>query len=158
MADSEEPGSPAAPKKNRRRVLMLVAVVLLGVVAGGGTYAWKRWKPAGGGHHSTTTRMGPPVLVSIPTIISNLDTGGQRVEFVKLNATIEVNSPDDAQAVNDAMPRIQDAFQTYLHAARADELQGAGLYRLKEALFGRLNVLMAPVPLRNLYFVQLLVQ
>jgi len=161
MAEKGEATEPDASKAAKRRGLPLVPLLLVlvvAVLAGGGFWAWKHWGQTRPAHHMATAKAGPPVLVTIPTVISNLDTGGRRVEFVKLNATLEVDNDIDAQAVSVAMPRIQDAFQAYLHETRPEELQGAGAYRLKEALLQRIVLLVDPTPVRNLYFVQLLVQ
>ena len=47
------------------------------------------------------------------------------------------------------MPRVMDAFQTYLRELRPTDLDGsAGLYRLKEELTRRVNAAVAPTTLR----------
>jgi len=161
MADKTDSTPGEAPDKAKSSRLPLVPILLLvfaAVGAGGGFWAWKHYGHAAAAHHATVAKAGPPVLVTIPTILSNLDTGGHHVAFVKLSATLEVGNDADARQANAAMPRIQDAFQSYLHETRPEELQGAGAYRLKEALFQRIALLLDPVPVRNLYFVQLLVQ
>ena len=47
--------------------------------------------------------------------------------------------------IQPVMPRVMDAFQTYLRELRPSDLDGsAGLYRLKEELTRRVNASIAP--------------
>jgi flagellar FliL protein len=61
--------------------------------------------------------------------------------------------------VKQEMPRLQDMLQTYLREMRPEELRGsAGIYRLREELLGRANVVLAPVRVNDVLFTQLLIQ
>ena len=49
------------------------------------------------------------------------------------------------EQIKPLMPRVMDAFQTYLRELRPSDLDGsAGLYRLKEELTRRVNAAVAP--------------
>ena len=57
------------------------------------------------------------------------------------------------------MPRVMDAFQTYLRELRPSDLEGsAGLYRLKEELTRRVNVAIAPSRVNAVLFKEIVVQ
>jgi flagellar FliL protein len=57
------------------------------------------------------------------------------------------------------MPRVMDAFQTYLRELRPTDLDGsAGLYRLKEELTRRVNVAVAPNKITAVLFKEIVVQ
>jgi flagellar FliL protein len=57
------------------------------------------------------------------------------------------------------MPRVMDAFQTYLRELRATDLDGsAGLYRLKEELTRRVNAAIAPSRINAVLFKEIVVQ
>jgi flagellar FliL protein len=57
------------------------------------------------------------------------------------------------------MPRIMDAFQTYLRELRPSDLEGsAGLYRLKEELTRRVNASIAPARINAVLFKEIVVQ
>jgi len=99
-----------------------------------------------------------PVLVALPTIMSNLDTGGGPAQFVKVTAQLQIARGGDEAAVRAKMPQIQDVFQAYLHETRPEELSGAGLYRLREAMFRQVGNVVAPVVVTDLLFVELLTQ
>jgi flagellar protein FliL len=57
------------------------------------------------------------------------------------------------------MPRVMDAFQTYLRELRPSDLDGsAGLYRLKEELTRRINASIAPSRINAVLFKEIVVQ
>jgi flagellar FliL protein len=76
-----------------------------------------------------------------------------------MEAELEVTDPVSAAAVNAQMPAIIDLFQTYLRSMQPDDLRGAeGLYRLREALLARANVVVAPAAVQNILFIEMVVQ
>jgi len=57
------------------------------------------------------------------------------------------------------MPRLMDAFQTYLRELRPTDLEGsAGLYRLKEELTRRVNASIAPNRVTAVLFKEIVIQ
>jgi flagellar FliL protein len=92
-------------------------------------------------------------------MISNLASPPNKPTYLKLQARLEVSKQEDIEKVKQAMPRLQDMFQTYLREMRAEELRSsAGIYRLREELLGRANVALAPVKVNDVLFTQLLIQ
>ena len=97
-------------------------------------------------------------LVDLPDIVANLNAG-RRAAFIKLKAKFELSKPEDAAAIQAAMPRIIDLFQSYLREMRPEELRGtAGTYRLREELIARTNIAAHPARVLNVLFTELLVQ
>jgi flagellar FliL protein len=89
----------------------------------------------------------PPAFHELPDIVANLNAPGRRPTYVKLRARLELARAEDVAAVQAAMPRLLDLFQTYLREMRPDELRGsAGTQRLREELIARAGVAIA-VPL-----------
>jgi flagellar FliL protein len=61
--------------------------------------------------------------------------------------------------VQPVLPRVMDAFQTYLRELRPTDLDGsAGLYRLKEELTRRVNASIAPSRVNAVLFKEIVVQ
>ncbi len=61
--------------------------------------------------------------------------------------------------IQTTMPRVMDAFQTYLRELRPTDLDGsAGLYRLKEELTRRVNAAIAPSRINAVLFKEIVVQ
>lgn len=156
-------GEASASGKNgsgRKPTLMIAGAMLLAFVVAAGL--WFGGVFHRGKDHGSTAAAGTagekPVLVDLPDIISNLDTGGHRASFIKLHAKIAVRAAD-MPVLQAALPQILDIFQTYLRSTRPEELRGGeGTYRLREALMNRIDVTLAPVQASDLLFTQILVQ
>ena len=154
-------GAPAKPE-GKRKLLLVAGLGLL--VAGGGGAAWFTGLVAHLLHrdeaHATESKAAAaPVFLDLPDIVANLNAGPRRTAFIKLKAKLEVSRPEDQAAIQAAMPRVLDLFQTYLREMRPEELRGtAGTYRLREELVARTNIAAHPAHVLNVLFTELLVQ
>ncbi|HET6185247.1 MAG TPA: flagellar basal body-associated FliL family protein [Acetobacteraceae bacterium] len=154
-----EQDAQAKPGGGRRRALLIGGPALvLAAIAGG---AWK----AGllpflaGAPHPQKAEEHPPIYIDLPEMVANLDSDPRRPRYIKLRARLEVAEPADQRAVQSAMPRLQDLFQTYLRDLRPDDLRGSmGTYRLREELIARADVAAAPGKVRDVLFVEMIVQ
>ena len=118
------------------------------------------------GHHggtetaAATPAVKPPIFVDMPDVLVNLSSSGtERTQYLKVKIALEL--PDDqVQAqIQPVMPRIMDAFQTYLRELRPTDLDGsAGLYRLKEELTRRVDAAIAPNKINAVLFKEIVVQ
>ncbi len=157
MSSNEAAGPPGGSKK---RVLMIGAAVAVVALAAGLWFSGILKHVRG---HATpkpaVAEVEAPVLIDLPDIVSNLDTGGHRATFIKLHAKLEVSHAAEAAALQAGMPQILDIFQSYLRSTRPEELRGGeGTYRLREALMNRIDMTLAPVRVTDLLFTQILVQ
>jgi len=162
---------PKAEKPNGRGKLLLLAGVPL-LLCGLGEGLWfggllpkmlghgKEHPPA-----ETTASSGaptaprPPVFLDMPEIVANLNVPGLRSRYIKLRSKIELVRPEDAAALQAAMPRLQDLYTTYLREMRPEEFRGsAGTQRLREELIARANLAAAPARVTDVLFVELLLQ
>jgi flagellar FliL protein len=176
-ATTEGEAPEGAKKKGKGKLLLLVAipVVLLGAGAGlwftgilPGLLGMGAHPPPSGEHAADAPPAppGPPAFFEMPDIVANLNAPGRRPTFVKLRARIEVPRAEDAAALQAAMPRLLDLFQTYLREMRPEELRGsAGTQRLREELVARANIAAAmpgregpPVRVSDVLFLELLIQ
>jgi flagellar FliL protein len=159
VAQDATAAPPAPGRPGRKKLLLLIAVLLLLLGAGGGA-AWQ-FGLIPGLHDSaeTAAEAPPPMLLDLPEIVTNLNATTRRSTFVKLRAKLEIARPQDVAAVQLAMPRLMDMFQTYLRETRPEELRGSvGTHRLREELVARANVAAAPARITDILFVELLVQ
>ena len=145
------------------RKLILLGVPLL--VAGLGAGLWfsgvlpRMLGLAHDAPKTADTQSSAPVFVDLPEMVANLNGNPHRPSYVKIIARLEVGSPEDAARVQQAMPRLQDLFQTYLREMHPDELTGAaGTYRLREELIARASVAAAPARVKDVLFTEMLVQ
>jgi len=161
-AEGEE-GKEAAPKRKLPLKLIIIGVVGLIAVAGGG-YAGYHFMFSGHGKSegeaAAAPVVKPVVFLDMPDVLVNLSSAGSdRTQYLKVKVTLEL--PDQAMSaqIQPIMPRLMDAFQTYLRELRPTDLDGsAGLYRLKEELTRRVNASIAPSRINAVLFKEIVVQ
>lgn len=169
-AEAAEGEAPEAKKGGKKKLLLILLPLLLLIGVGAGLwFTGILPKLLGMGPPPEQTAeapaepapppRSPPAFVDLPEIVANLNVPGRRASFVRLRAKIEISRAEDTAAVQAAMPRLQDLFQTYLREVRPEELRGsAGTHRLREELIARANLAAAPARITDVLFVEMLVQ
>jgi flagellar protein FliL len=159
----DEGEQPAAKSKLKLKLpplkVMIIAAAGLLVIGGGGVAAYLFL--GGSGHEKMVkTEAKPSTFVDLPDVLVNLaNSGGDRTQYLKVKIVLELPSADEVQQIQPLMPRVLDAFQTYLRELRATDLDGsAGLYRLKEELTRRVNAAVAPNRITAVLFKEIVVQ
>ncbi|QEO16882.1 flagellar basal body-associated FliL family protein [Acetobacter vaccinii] len=162
-----EASRQAEQKKSKSKLkLIIVAAVVLLLLVGGGVFAWqkglfsshKAGSVASKDGKSVASNMHTSIMLGIPTIVSNLDSGDGRPVYVKITAKVEIADAVNEASLQNRIPEIQDIFQTYLHETRPQDIRGDGIYRLREAVLRRLRATLAPLQVTNVYLVEFLVQ
>ena len=102
----------------------------------------------------------PAVFVDLPEVLVNLSNpSAERTQYLKIKIVLELPEQKMIEQITPIMPRVMDAFQTYLRELRPSDLDGsAGLYRLKEELTRRVNVSIAPSRINAVLFKEIVVQ
>ncbi len=162
-AEIEEGAEGAAEGKKKfalpsMKVLMIGGAGLLGLmVAGGGGYYFltKKSEPKPEAHAAK-----PAVFVDLPEVLVNLsNAGSERTQYLKIKIVLELADQPMVAQITPVMPRVMDAFQTYLRELRPSDLDGSsGLYRLKEELTRRVNASIAPSRVNAVLFKEIVVQ
>jgi flagellar protein FliL len=155
-ADGEQ---TSKPKGKLPLKLIIIAAAGLVVLAGGGTGAYFMF--AGGKDGAAAAAPGkPPAYVEVPEVLVNLSTAGtDRTQYLKVKIVLEIPDAALSPQIESTMPRVMDAFQTYLRELRPTDLDGsAGLYRLKEELTRRVNTAIAPSRITAVLFKEIVVQ
>jgi flagellar FliL protein len=99
------------------------------------------------------------VFFDIPDIIVNIQTPDASPAFLKLSVSLELDKAESKQAVEPVLPRVIDQFQSYLRELRVEDVRGsAGVMRLKEELLRRVNLAVAPTPVRDVLLKEMIVQ
>jgi flagellar FliL protein len=157
-----EGGAAPEPKRgflSRKLIIMVVGgVVGLGALGGGGYFFM--------GHHGSegTAAAAPqpkaPIFVDMPDVLVNLSSSGsERTQYLKVKISLELPDEQVQAQITPVMPRLLDAFQTYLRELRPSDLDGsAGLYRLKEELTRRVDAAIAPSKINAVLFKEIVVQ
>jgi len=161
-ADVEEPeaGGEESPPK-RKLPLRLIVIALAGslVLAGGGIGSYLLFR-GDKEAKAAAALIKPPTFLDVPEVLVNLSTtGSDRTQYLKVKIVLELPDPSLQPSVQSAMPRVMDAFQTYLREMRPTDLDGsAGLYRLREELTRRVNAAISPSHINAVLFKELVVQ
>jgi flagellar FliL protein len=161
-AEDEEAGADgeqsAQPKRKLPLKLIIIAAAGFVVLAGGaGAY----FMFAGGKDGAAAAAPSkPPAFVDVPEVLVNLSTAGaDRTQYLKVKVVLEIPDAALSPQIESTMPRVMDAFQTYLRELRPTDLDGsAGLYRLKEELTRRVNAAIAPSRITAVLFKEIVVQ
>jgi flagellar FliL protein len=160
QADETDGDAAAAPKRKLPLKLIVIAAAALIVLGGGGAAAFFMF-----GHHKEeaapeVAKAKPAVFFDVPEVLVNLSTsGGERTQYLKVKIVLEVPEQKVVTQITPIMPRVMDAFQTYLRELRPSDLEGsAGLYRLKEELTRRVNASIAPNRINAVLFKEIVVQ
>lgn len=163
----QEPGQGAeteAEQPTAKKTLPLkwigIAAALLLLVGGGGAGAFYYFKQKTEKVEAAAPAVKPVAFIDLPDVLVNLSGGNSdRAQYLKVKVALEV--PDEAlvKQIQPLLPRIIDAFQTYLREMRPTDLEGsAGLYRLKEELTRRVNLAVEPARVNAVLFKELIIQ
>jgi len=158
-ADDEDGEAKPAPKKGFPLKLIIIAVAGLLVVGGGGAGGYFFFVKRGQEAAHAAPVVKPATFVDLPDVLVNLASSGDRTQYLKVKVVLELPDAALVAQIQPLMPRVMDAFQTYLRELRPTDLDGsAGLYRLKEELTRRVNVAVAPNHINAVLFKEIVVQ
>jgi flagellar protein FliL len=138
---------------------IIIAAAGLIVLGGGGTGAYLYFGKSA--HEPPKQAVAKPAFfVDLPDVLVNLsNAGSDRTQYLKVKIVLEVPDKGLVAQIQPLMPRVMDAFQTYLRELRPTDLDGsAGLYRLKEELTRRVNAAVAPNQITAVLFKEIIVQ
>jgi flagellar FliL protein len=162
-AEELEQNEDAAPAKKKLPVkLIAIAAAAFLLVAGGGTTAYVvfsgKKKPEE--EKAAIPVIKPVAFMDLPDVMVNLSNpGSDRAHYLKVKIALEVADQTVIPHIQPLLPRVMDAFQTYLRELRPTDLEGsAGLYRLKEELTRRINAAIEPARINAVLFKEILVQ
>jgi flagellar FliL protein len=158
--DDEEEGAAAPPQQKISLKLIVIAAGALVVLGGGGVGAYVMFFSHPQEQRLAAPVVKPPVFVDVPEVLVNLSNSGtDRIQYLKVKVVLEIADAALSPQVQSVMPRVMDAFQTYLRELRPTDLDGsAGLYRLKEELTRRVNLAIAPSRVNAVLFREIVVQ
>ena len=163
MADDEQAeggAAEAAPAASKSKLKLIIAAVgVLAILGGGGAWFFF-FRHHGEEMHAEAPPPKPPAFIEVPDMLVNLaGSPGERVQYLKVRVTLEVKEEKQVEAIKPAMPRVTDIFQTYLRELRPSDLNGsAGLFRLKEELTRRVNLVVSPNEVDAVLFKEIVVQ
>jgi flagellar FliL protein len=168
VEDEPEEGDDQAPAKKGwlpalkmpSLKMMIIAAAGLLVVGGGGGGAYFYFFSGPAHEKPAHAAVKPALFVDLPDVLVNLSNpASERTQYLKVKIVLEVPDPEVVSQIQPLMPRVLDAFQTYLRELRPTDLDGsAGLYRLKEELTRRVNAAVSPNRITAVLIKEIVVQ
>jgi flagellar FliL protein len=158
---AEDGAEPPVAKPTKKLPLKMIIIAAAGLLVLGGGGAGAYLFLGGGGHDKAAqAALKPAIFVDLPDVLVNLSNAGtDRTQYLKVKIVLELPDPNLVAQIQPLMPRVMDAFQTYLRELRPTDLDGsAGLYRLKEELTRRVNAAVAPNRITAVLFKEIVVQ
>jgi flagellar FliL protein len=149
-------------KKEKKKLplkMLIVGAAALAIIGGGAFAALKVLK--GTEHAEPAPPVAKPaIFVDMPDVLVNLSNGNpDRPQYLKVKIVLEVPDQSVAAQIQPLMPRVMDAFQTYLRELRASDLEGSvGLLRLREELTRRINAAISPSQITAVLFKEIVIQ
>lgn len=151
-----EAAPPITRKKMSGKKLVLFILLPLILFGGGGAAAWFllfQEPEHVEGETAEAAPEHPPVYFDMDELTVNLASTGKRTSYLKLKLTLELDKPEDQEALPNVLPRVEDQFQVYLRGVRVEDLQGSdGLQRLREELLLRAQKAAAPTVIKDILF------
>ena len=158
-ASGDDAESTEAEQPKSRLKLILIAVGAVAVLGGGGGGSYFMFF----GHKEAKPEVAvvkPPAFFDVPEVLVNLSNAtGDRTQYLKVKIVLDLPDSSMQPQVQNTLPRVMDAFQTYLRELRPSDLEGsAGLYRLNEERTRRVNAAIAPGRINAVLFKEIVVQ
>lgn len=166
--DGADPGSVTAPGGSGGRArTLIIAAGAAALLAAGASIAYFTGaldgvfgtQPAAEAAADAGAQPAQIVFYELPDLVVSLNTNERQSTFLKVKISLELSDQAAVAAVERVMPRIIDQCQVYLRELRPDDLRGsAGTLRLRQELRRRIAIAIAPAEVRDVLFVDLLVQ
>ena len=164
-ADVDAEAEAASEQPKKKFALPPLKFLIIGgaaslLLAGGGAGAYFTLFAAKPEAKPDVPVVKPAVFIDLPEIMVNLSsTGSERTQYLRIKVVLELPEQKMVELIQPIMPRVMDAFQTYLRELRPTDLDGsAGLYRLKEELTRRVNASISPSRINAVLFKEIVVQ
>jgi len=165
MADEE-----AAPPAKGKSKLLIIIIVVVALIAGGGAAAYFLLAPKltqpeqaaeteGGAAPATKAESAATLgaTYEMDPFIVNLT--GDVNRYLKVVVVLQLSDKKVADEIVNRGPQIKDSIITLLSSKTADEIVTVqGKYDLKMEMVKRINTVLTSGVVRNLYFVEFVIQ
>jgi flagellar FliL protein len=158
-AEEDAEGEAAQPKRKLPLKLIVIAAAAL-LVIGGATATFFIFTGRNHKEQRAAPSAKPVAFYELPDVMVNLaSSGNDRTQYLKIKVVLELPDQTMVAQIQPLLPRVVDAFQTYLRELRITDLEGsAGLFRLRDELGRRVNVAVAPARVNAVLFKEIVVQ
>ena len=162
---AEEP--PPKKAKSKLLLILVIGVLLVALLGVGGFIVYKQVMGGGGGDadkkaeqaataKKEASKLG--VVTGLDPFIVNL-SGEAGKRYIKVTMQLELSSKEGIEEVQQRMPQIKDSVITVLSSKTTEDLLTVdGKFQLKEQILTRVNILLQTGVVKNVYFVEFVIQ
>jgi flagellar protein FliL len=155
---ASEGAEGAGASKKKKLILIGAAAALFLVAGGGGWYFFSGGKKKDDVASEAAVKAKPSIFFDLPDLTVNLGNS-ERQLYLRVKVSLELVDAQMLAQVQPILPRVADAFQTYMRELRPSDIEGtAGIYRLKEELLRRVNSAVYPARVESVLFKEFVVQ
>lgn len=99
------------------------------------------------------------VFQQLPEMMINLNAEGNKVSYLKLQVTLELDDQKNVEKIQKLLPRLQDIIQVYVRELKVADLRSAiGVEKLRSELLKRIQLIAKDVKIYDILFPQMLTQ
>ncbi|MFT4091614.1 MAG: flagellar basal body-associated FliL family protein [Asticcacaulis sp.] len=96
--------------------------------------------------------------VTLPDILSNMQTQSGKTSYLKLKLTLECTDDESVHAIESNMPRVDDVLQGFLRELRPEDLTGSqGSFQLRLEILRRINLVLSPHKVKAVLIEEMLI-
>lgn len=152
-------GNAAIAKPPEKKGLPIKIIAIVVIVIAAGAFFFLKDKGSVSELSSGSSGNSKAYYAALPEIIVNMGMQKKSQKTLKLRIHLQAKSENDKLKIEEVSPQIIDQFQSYLRSIAINDLKGAeGLYRAKEELLMRANIVTNPTYVEDVLFQQLLIQ
>jgi len=152
---AEEP----APKKGSKKMMLIIIVAVVAVVlAVAAFFIVPKFMGGGGKAHKEEAKVEEGVMFSLEPFVVNLnDPGGPK--FLKVSIQLELANAALMEKAKQKTPQLRDAVITLLTSKSSESLfPPEGKLQLKDEINARMNQIMGPNTVKNVYLTDFVMQ
>lgn len=152
---AEEP----APKKGSKKMMLIIIVAVVAVVlAIAAFFIVPKFMGGGGKAHKEEAKVEEGVMFSLEPFVVNLnDPGGPK--FLKVSIQLELANAALMEKAKQKTPQLRDAVITLLTSKSSESLfPPEGKLQLKDEINARMNQIMGPNTVKNVYLTDFVMQ
>lgn len=159
--------SPPKKAKSKLLLILVIGVLLVALLGVGGFIVYKQVMGGGGddADKKTKTESAAKKEASKLGVVTGLDpfivnlSGEAGKRYIKVTMQLELSSKEGIEEVQQRMPQIKDSVITVLSSKTTEDLLTVdGKFQLKEQILTRVNILLQTGVVKNVYFVEFVIQ
>ncbi|HMK57004.1 MAG TPA: flagellar basal body-associated protein FliL [Dissulfurispiraceae bacterium] len=156
--DKEAAEEPAPKKGSKKMMLIIIVAVVAVVLAIAAFFIVPKFMGGGGKAHKEEAKVEEGVMFSLEPFVVNLnDPGGPK--FLKVSIQLELANAALMEKAKQKTPQLRDAVITLLTSKSSESLfPPEGKLQLKDEINARMNQIMGPNTVKNVYLTDFVMQ